>query len=525
MKFADNLKKIRKDNNLSQEQLAEKLGISRQAVSKWESGQSYPEMDKVVQICNMFNYNMDELINENIKEVDESKESKNISNKYITTFFDYLTKIVDLFSSMKFKQLVGCLFEQFIIGVILFFIFSIIGVICYGLISNLFYNIISYYKVYKFIISILEMLYVFGAIILSAIIMFHIFKIRYLDYYEIVNVSEEPDVTKVGRDNHGDDSSDIESSKNVLEKKKDKVIIRDPKHSDFKFISGLGKIMLFIVKFFVAWILFGFAVGFVGLITCLVLSFLFVKTGILFIGFDLATIGALIICGIFIELMYNFIFNRKNGKTRLLVFGIISLISMGIGTGLMVIGISEFDVAIEENYEVKDEYIFDMKDNLMIARYFSYDYNIEYIKEDRTDIKIEIEHSKNNISSVYEEDGFIYIHSYVSDEEVMNLIRKFISDFNNKKIVSYDTISNVKVYASHDNIDKMKANRKKYYDAQAISDRELSRLSDDNNRLENENYRLETILENNGYVVVRDSNGVIIEIYKDKYDNVYSDEE
>ena len=63
MNLADNLKKIRKDNNLSQEQLAEKLGVSRQAVSKWESGISYPEMDKVIQICNLFNLNINELIN------------------------------------------------------------------------------------------------------------------------------------------------------------------------------------------------------------------------------------------------------------------------------------------------------------------------------------------------------------------------------------------------------------------------------------------------------------------------------
>ncbi len=38
MKLADNLKRIRRENNLSQEQLAEKLGVTRQAVSKWESG-------------------------------------------------------------------------------------------------------------------------------------------------------------------------------------------------------------------------------------------------------------------------------------------------------------------------------------------------------------------------------------------------------------------------------------------------------------------------------------------------------
>ena len=54
-KFINNLKKIRKNNNLSQEQLAEILGISRQAISKWESGSAYPEMEKIIQLCEKFN--------------------------------------------------------------------------------------------------------------------------------------------------------------------------------------------------------------------------------------------------------------------------------------------------------------------------------------------------------------------------------------------------------------------------------------------------------------------------------------
>ena len=58
MNLSDNLKRIRKENNLSQEQLADKLGVSRQSVSKWESGQAYPEMDKVLQLCQLFNLNI-----------------------------------------------------------------------------------------------------------------------------------------------------------------------------------------------------------------------------------------------------------------------------------------------------------------------------------------------------------------------------------------------------------------------------------------------------------------------------------
>ena len=60
--FSENLKKIRKENNLSQEQLAEELGVSRQAISKWESSIAYPEMDKIIALCDKFNLNIDDLL-------------------------------------------------------------------------------------------------------------------------------------------------------------------------------------------------------------------------------------------------------------------------------------------------------------------------------------------------------------------------------------------------------------------------------------------------------------------------------
>lgn len=63
MSFSDNLQVLRKRNNMTQEQLAEQLEVSRQAVSKWESGQSYPEMEKLFIICDMFHCDMDSLVN------------------------------------------------------------------------------------------------------------------------------------------------------------------------------------------------------------------------------------------------------------------------------------------------------------------------------------------------------------------------------------------------------------------------------------------------------------------------------
>lgn len=62
MSFCEKLRMIRMNNNLSQEMLADKLYISRQTVSKWESGLSYPEIDKLITISNMFNVSIDYLL-------------------------------------------------------------------------------------------------------------------------------------------------------------------------------------------------------------------------------------------------------------------------------------------------------------------------------------------------------------------------------------------------------------------------------------------------------------------------------
>lgn len=518
MNFAENLKRVRKENNLSQEQLAEKLGVSRQAVSKWESGQSYPEMDKVIQICTIFNLNMNELINENLKEVREEKEEKNISNKYITSFFDYLTKVVDMFSSMKFKQKIGCLLEQFIIIIILFVIFVIIGYVGAEIVLDILNDILPN-VMYHFIFGILKAIYLIGSGIAGISTILHIFKVRYLDYYEFVKVDDKKENPVIEKELENDEITNEESSnehnknKILLEKKKEKIVIRDPKHSNFKFLSGLGKVILFIAKFFVAWILLCFIFWFIILIACLVMSFLFIKTGILFIGFLIGIVGCISISALGIELMYNFIFNRKNSKTRIFIVGIISLIGIGLGTGLCIIGFSDFDIVESNDDLVSSEYIIPMKDNLMISSLYNRYYNIEYVEENRENIRIEVQHSNYYSSSLGEEEGFIYIHEYVPDEEVMKLVRLFINDFNNKKIITYNRNCNIIVYASQENIRIMKNNRQEYFnDVDRITE-DFEILQKEYDMLEIENNKLENILEENGFVIDRDSNGRIVNIY------------
>lgn len=84
MWFNENLQNLRKIKNMSQEQLAEKLEVSRQAVSKWESGNGYPETEKLITICEIFDCSMDDLLKGKISAdiPGEKKEYENFQNKF-----------------------------------------------------------------------------------------------------------------------------------------------------------------------------------------------------------------------------------------------------------------------------------------------------------------------------------------------------------------------------------------------------------------------------------------------------------
>ncbi len=66
MFFNEKLKMLRKENNLTQEELAEKLCVSRQAITKWESGDGIPDIDNLKQISILFNTTIDELVKEDM---------------------------------------------------------------------------------------------------------------------------------------------------------------------------------------------------------------------------------------------------------------------------------------------------------------------------------------------------------------------------------------------------------------------------------------------------------------------------
>ena len=107
MKFGDNLKQIRKSKNISQEELAERLGVSRQSVSKWETGENYPSMFNIMCLCDIFKCKINNLVHESMPEFNSLDEEIKMS---VVKFKENEQK------KMKFSILAICFSLLLVIG-------------------------------------------------------------------------------------------------------------------------------------------------------------------------------------------------------------------------------------------------------------------------------------------------------------------------------------------------------------------------------------------------------------------------
>ena len=79
MSFGEKLQEVRRTSGMTQEQFAEDLKVSRQAVSKWESGRGYPEMDKILYICNRYGVTPNELFCEEVPRAAAQADAESLS--------------------------------------------------------------------------------------------------------------------------------------------------------------------------------------------------------------------------------------------------------------------------------------------------------------------------------------------------------------------------------------------------------------------------------------------------------------
>ena len=78
IKLGNRLADLRKEHHLSQEELAEKLNVSRQAISKWECGESSPDTDNLIELSKIYNISLDELVGNEHAKNNDNGEAKTI---------------------------------------------------------------------------------------------------------------------------------------------------------------------------------------------------------------------------------------------------------------------------------------------------------------------------------------------------------------------------------------------------------------------------------------------------------------
>ena len=98
MEFNEKLQHLRKQKHLTQEQLAEKLYVSRAAVSKWESGKGYPNIESLKAVSELFSVSIDDLLSG--KELLTLAEKENRSN--INTIYGLIFGILDMITAVFF---------------------------------------------------------------------------------------------------------------------------------------------------------------------------------------------------------------------------------------------------------------------------------------------------------------------------------------------------------------------------------------------------------------------------------------
>ena len=461
MNFCDKLQKIRKENNITQEQLADKLNVSRQAVSKWESGTAYPDTEKLIQISKLFKVSLDDLIND---KNDITKNSDKKKFNFMETFdmiFESIRKVFSMFFAMKFWEKVKFLLEMAFVVLAIYLAASLINTVILSIIRRIFaflpykiYNVIDY-----FVYTILYIVW----LILGVMFFIRVLKIRYLDYYVIVK----------------DDSIDTpvveEPIKELKANKETKIVIRDPAHSGSAFFAGIAKAIVFLFKCFCIILLIPIVVTFVALICLLVISLIYLFGGLFFNGISIAIIGGIFFTYLLIKFIYNVIFNQKLNYLKMFIIFIASISLMGIGVGLSFASLSSF-----ETYNgVEDEKIttildVKMKDNFTMEEIVKASDDKIVIDDNLKDIKIDVLSNKNYIPYIYtyhmydpEYENNVEMSMVLVDENEFEIIKNFAEDIKKKRINQNGYGSDYeidKIYISRDNLNKLKDVYKKLDD-------------------------------------------------------------
>ena len=451
--LAENLKKIRKENNLSQEDLADILGVSRQAISKWESKVSYPEMDKIVLLCKKFDLNIDDLLHRDIKEVKESMAVKSKIKSSCAEIFNFIINSIELFWQMTLKMKITFILEQIIIIIIMLIIWNC-GAYIGGFIIQQILRKIPH-DIYIIIYNVFSSLYLILGLIFNIIIIFKLYKVRYYNTYVSYVNNENALESKVSLEFKN--SRDINFKQNIT--RPNKIIIENKNSSDDNFFDLLTNIVVGIIKLIGLGIVSFLSLTLASIVIGLICSLLIVKSGLFFTGIFSSGLALGIITILGILLLLNFIFNRKSNFKIMINAFIGSVILLGLGLGFVLVSLVGFsDASLSNNLKQESIEIL-MQDNLYFRTYDKD--SISYQELDIDNIRIEYKINKAcKIENKVRSNGNLYLKSFCEDKHM--IIKELIDSLNNKEIYNFGDnmhiIKDITVYGKKENLDIIRKN-------------------------------------------------------------------
>ena len=454
--LAENLKKIRKENNLSQEDLADILGVSRQAISKWESKVSYPEMDKIVLLCKKFDLNIDDLLHRDIKEVKESMAVKSKIKSSCDEIFNFIINSFELFWQMTLKMKIKFILEQIIIIIIMLIIWNCGAYMGSFIIQQVLRKIPR--DIYIIIYNVFSSLYLILGLIFNIIIIFKLYKVRYYNTYVSFTNNENALGSRVNLEVK--DSKDINFKQNIT--RPNKIVIENKNSSDDNFFDLLTNIVVGIIKLIGLGIVSFLSLTLVSIVIGLICSFLIVKSGLFFTGIFSSGLALVIITILGILLLLNFIFNRKsNFKIMINAFSG-SVILLGFGLGFVLVSLVGFsDTSLSNNYLKQESIEIPMQDNLYLRTY-----DKDSINYQELDIEnIRVEYKINEACKVENEvrsNGNLYLKTSCEDKYI--IIKELINSLSNNEIYNFGDnihiIKDITVYGKKENLDIIRMNMK-----------------------------------------------------------------
>lgn len=484
--FNEKLQSLRKANKLSQEQLADMLDVTRQSVSKWESGTTYPEMDKLITMCKIFSCSLDDLTNDEISEINvEKKDNANLMSSLIKSIRDIIQKSVSMFSSMSGKQIVGVLVSLLFLGILLSVIY-----IPFDILEENFYTIVvnlSNKKVVGFLMGLFNMVLDIVFLVLYLLAFIYIYKLAYLDKHdETVKEDVYEETNKMTQEQLASDREKVK-------------IHADKTHEENKLFSILGNIVLVFLKFITGICMFPFIFILLALLIVSTIAIILVTDGILYLGVLLSLFFLIILTIWFLEMGSIFIFNRHASFTRLLWTFIIGIAGIGISIGVTTIELSDmtFINALPSEYEsMSYDYEFPMQENLRVDSEIFYR-NVKYVEDDTLENKVilTLDYYEDIANpTITEENGVLTLHLYYPEKinhnrKIWHLIK---NDLKNKTIHDYSGLFDITITikTSRENIDKLQKHNplhEYYYNS---IDAYLGRIEE----LESENEELKSII-------------------------------